>query len=443
MFEEISLDEGVADTLVSLLNDRLAVLAGAGLSMAAPSSLPSAAALAAQAKAKYDATYPPGHAPLSSDIEEQAEYFYQRGELATVYLRTLIDKDAFAGRPNEGHYALADLLLVKGIQTAVTTNVDSLIETAGQMLFGQIGSAIDALTAGGLSPDVAPLLKIHGCRTNDLANTVWAPGQLAAPPVSERIAGSAAWLNMRLLDRDLLIVGYWTDWDYLNAVLSSTLGAVNPAKVIIVDPADGADFKAKAPELFALGERAKTTFRHVRSSGSDFLSVLRKEFSKSFLRRVLHNGIAEYAAAGGAPIAPAMTEPPDLDNDAFWLTRRDLEGRIPGEPCKDRNPTAGPLLGLTLLQLRARGATTDGAHWLIDGRRVRVLRAEGKALHRVKAEFERETAPVVSPELVIAVGAENFSLPANIARSDSKSTITRGDASRWMSRPEAAQELNL
>jgi hypothetical protein len=43
--QEIALDVGLNLTLDALVNDRLAVLLGAGLSMAAPSSLPSGARL--------------------------------------------------------------------------------------------------------------------------------------------------------------------------------------------------------------------------------------------------------------------------------------------------------------------------------------------------------------------------------------------------------------
>src|SRR5262249_9048030 len=141
--EELAFNDGVAAALDSLLSDRLTLLVGAGLSMAPPSSLPSAATIAARAKLKYDAIYGATRPPMSAGVEEQAEFFFQRGELATVYFRTLIDQNAFASPPNEGHYAAADLLLVRAIQTAVTTNVDTLIETAGQMLFGQVGVGIE------------------------------------------------------------------------------------------------------------------------------------------------------------------------------------------------------------------------------------------------------------------------------------------------------------
>ena len=327
--KQVSFDEGVADALDSLLSDRLAILLGAGLSMAPPSNLPSAAAIAAAAKQKYDATYGVTRAPLPAGVEDQAEFFFQRGELGTVYFRSLVDQNAFAGQPNAGHYASADLLLVRGVQTAVTTNVDALIETAGSLLLGQIGVGIDGHVVAALPPDTAPLLKIHGCRVCDCDNMVWAPGQLTVSPVSQRIANSATWLNGRLLDRDLVIVGYWTDWDYLNTVLESTLGAVRPARVIVVDPADPATFATKAPELFALGGRASTTFKHVRASGSDFLDILRKRFSESFIRRVLHSGRNEYQTHTGTPPDVAWLEPPDWDNLTLWRVRRDLEGRLP------------------------------------------------------------------------------------------------------------------
>jgi hypothetical protein len=165
--QEITFQTGVEFALDSLLNDRLALLCGAGLSMAPPSSLPSAAVLAARAKQIYDAQYGAARAPLPAGVEEQAEFFFRRNELATVYFRHLIDPNAFAGPPNPGHHAVADLMLVRGIQTAVTTNVDTLIETAGQLLFGHVGIGIDGNVVATLPPNIAPLLKIHGCRTCD------------------------------------------------------------------------------------------------------------------------------------------------------------------------------------------------------------------------------------------------------------------------------------
>lgn len=117
----IDLQSGVDKALNALFADRLALLCGAGLSMAPPSSIPSAATLAGKAKQKYDSTYGTSRPALAESIDDQTEFFFQRGELADVYLRSYIDHDAFAAEPNDGHFAAADLLLTGGIGTAVST----------------------------------------------------------------------------------------------------------------------------------------------------------------------------------------------------------------------------------------------------------------------------------------------------------------------------------
>ena len=186
--EQIDFDDGLAEMLDSLLNGRLVLLAGAGLSMAAPSCLPSAAELAARAKQRYDAMYGEARPPLAQKIEEQAEFFFDRGELETVYFGNLVDRHAFGGPPNAGHLAAADLLIIRALVCAVTTNVDVLLESAGNAIFGEVSTAIDGTGASALPAVVAPLLKIHGCRVRDPAHMIWAPGQLCAEPVAGRIA---------------------------------------------------------------------------------------------------------------------------------------------------------------------------------------------------------------------------------------------------------------
>jgi hypothetical protein len=440
--DEIDLQAGVEKALDALFADRLALLCGAGLSMATPSQLPGAAALAWKAKQKYDATYGTARDPLPELIDDQAEFFFQRGELATVYLRTYVDRDAFAAEPNSGHFAAADLLLTGAITTGVSTNVDMLIETAGNMLLGQVGAGVSRARVAALAPDVSPLLKIHGC-WSDPPGTVWAAGQVAAEPIKTRIEECGAWLINRLLDRDLVIVGYWTDWDYLNQVLEMSLGAVNPGRVIVVDPCATASFPDKAPALFALGQRATQEFCHVRVSGDAFLDRLRIEFSRAFIRRVLHGGAASYTAQAGYNPDNAWLEPASTDAEVLWRIRRDLEGRNPNEPAKAREPIEEPLLGMTLLQLQARGAVADGSYWNLGGRRVRVLRTPNRPLHEVEAAFARETAPVVAPEYVIAVGAEALPLPPSIARGSGTGSIARGTTGRWLSRADAVAELGL
>jgi hypothetical protein len=441
--QELNLEEGIAVALDALYADRLAILCGAGLSMASPSNLPSASWLASEAKRKYDSTYGTTRPPLPKAIEEQAEFFFQRGELGTIYLRTLIDAHAFAGPPNAGHTAVADLLLVRAIQTAVSTNVDTLIETAGMLLLGQVGAGIERGIVAALPPDISPLLKIHGCWSSDKDNTVWARGQLAVEPVASRIESNREWLLTRLLDRDLMIIGYFTDWDYLNEVLERTLGEVRPARVVIIDPSSGATLAAKAPSLHGRGARAQVSFCHVRTSGSEFLERLRLEYSRAFVRRLLHAGIQAYEHQKRAVPDPAWLEPPGTGVADLWQVRRDLEGCFPANPASRRVPPEEPVLGLTLLQLRAKGATEEGPYWLLGGRRIRVLRTPNQLLHMVQVAFERENPPVAAPDVIIAVGAEPSSLPAHIVRAGTAPSITRGSAGRWLTRQDAVTEFGL
>lgn len=130
---------------------------------------------------------------MAESIDDQAELFFKRGELATVYLRSYIDHDAFAAEPNSGHVAIADLLLTGAITTAISTNVDTLIETAGNMQFGHVGVGVSRARVAALAPDVSPLLKIHGC-WSDPPGTVWAVGQVAAEPIKTRVEECGKWL---------------------------------------------------------------------------------------------------------------------------------------------------------------------------------------------------------------------------------------------------------
>lgn len=439
---EIDVDTGVAKALDALNASRLALLCGAGLSMASPSMIPSAAALALKAKQKYDATYGVTRPPLPPSIDDQAQFFFDRNELQTVYLTTYIDRDAFSAVPNGGHFAVADLLLVGAITTAVSTNVDTLIEASSTWLYGHVGVGTNRTQVAAVPADVSPLLKIHGC-WSDPSQTIWAKGQVAVDPLKTRIEDAAEWLSIRLLDRDLVIVGYWTDWDYLNEVLDVALNEVSPSRVIVVDPCDTASFEAKAPALFALGQRATAEFCHVKCSGDVFLDKLRVLFSQSFVRRVLHTGAAAFEAHTGAAPNALWLEPSQTEAQVLWNIRRDLEGRNPNEPAKLRDPIDEPLLGLTLLQLQASGAVAEGSYWNLGGARIRVLRASNRPLHEVQAAFAREVAPAIAPSVTIAVGAEALSLPASIARGSGGGTIARGPSGKWLSRQDAVSELGL
>ncbi|MCP4319541.1 MAG: hypothetical protein GY789_27045 [Hyphomicrobiales bacterium] len=428
--------------LDAILNERFALLAGAGLSMAEPSCLPSAWDLAQFAKDAYSARYGADRPALSDDIEEQAEFFFHRSELGTVYLATLINPHAFAGPPNRGHASVADLLLSGAAKFCVTTNVDTMIETAGQQLHGQVGVGLDGHGVAALPAELPPLLKIHGCWQTDRSNTVWAPSQLDAEPVKSMVERSSDWLNQNLLNKDLVIIGYSTDWDYLNLILAHALGAINPSRIIFVNPSGEEGIREKAPDLYAIAARAKIESYFVEVSGNVFLDSLRKEFSRTFVRQAIFHGRAEFQELSGVEPTEAQLEPPDVSNQDFWQMRRDLLGCLPNDPAHRPKPFHDPQIGLTILQLRAAGAESEGSHWRLDDRSVRVIRGSGQFLHKLRASYDANVAPAVYPDIVIAVGAENASLPSSIAR-EPDGSIARGGSTKWVTRIEAGEELGL
>jgi hypothetical protein len=439
--DEIAIDAGIKIAIDALEAGRLALICGAGLSMDPPSNIRSAQALADQAKEKYDATFGGERPPLAVSIEEQAAFFHDEGNLADYYLRKLIGRHAFSAEPNAGHYAVADLLLTQAADLALSTNVDRLIETAGMRLKGHIESVIDRDHAAAAPADASVLFKLHGCWDNEPENTIWCKEQLADVPLDTRIPQAAEWLTNKLLDRDIVVVGYFTHWEHLSDVLSTALQAVHPARLLIVDPADAAWLEEKAPKFYAIGAQAQQ-FAHVRETGGKFLDELRRAFSRSYVRKVLHAGRQAFEDSAGAPADVTWLEPADAENKDLWLVRRDLEGCMPNDPAVTKTPAHEPLLGLTLLQLRAAGATWKRFFLQLGDTAVRVFRGFGQPLHSLEAKFARATPPVI-PETIVAVGAVDLPLRSNVARDVRSDSITRGTGRRWITRESAELEFGL
>jgi hypothetical protein len=439
--EEIAVEAGIKIAIDALENGRLALICGAGLSMDPPSNIPSAQSLADVAKEKYDATYGAERPPLPTPIEDQAAFFYAEGNLADYYLRTLIGRHAFSAEPNAGHYAVADLLLTSAADIAISTNVDRLIETAGVRLGGHIESVIDRDRAAAAPPNTSVLFKLHGCWDVEPANTLWCTEQLADHPLDVRIPEAAQWLTNRLLDRDLVVVGYFTHWEHLSSVLAQALQAVHPARLVIVDPADAAWLQEKAPEFYAIGAHAQQ-FSHVQQTGGKFLDELRQAFSRSYIRKVLYAGRQAYDDLVGTPPEEAWLEPGAAENKDLWRVRRDLEGCMPNDPAITKAPANEPLIGLTLLRLRALGATWKRYFLELGDTAIRVFRGFGQPLYVLEARFARSTAPVI-PETIIAVGAVDRPLRPNVARTATERSITRGTGRRWITLERAEADFDL
>lgn len=108
---------------------RLLVVCGAGLSMAAPSSLPSARAVAERCFDKYRLESDPNcDIALRSDLEALAEHFAGMNTLQSVLIEHLVPWQAFVRPSNAGHAAIADFLITRAAIAGISSIYDALIE---------------------------------------------------------------------------------------------------------------------------------------------------------------------------------------------------------------------------------------------------------------------------------------------------------------------------
>lgn len=360
------------------------------------------------------------------DIEQTAEFFLQQGQFQT-FIKDLIDWRTFRGNPNPGHSAIADLLACRGLQLAVTTNLDVLIEIAAKELGEQdFLPALDGYETQILH-DHAPLLKIHGCCVIDRFNTLWSRSQLLSDPLKARIERSGIWLRGALNNRDILFLGFWSDWSYLNQVLTTCTNGSTPSTVFLVDPANDATLAAKAPDLWTWANANPTHFHHIQSSGDSFLDELRKRYSIQFMKRLLLEcGSAYTGLMQTNPVVPQDFWSA-LDSQQLFELRRDTCGNPPGEIPRHKRPdSAMTLVGCSHLFLLDRGATLEGPGYLLNGKRIRVVQAAGKPLSLAKQQFQALSSVATPDDVVICAGArDDGQAPSNIVRQSSPPTIVR------------------
>jgi hypothetical protein len=221
--------ELTADLLASIEAGRLVVVCGAGLSMAPPSFLPSAKAVA---QACFDAYMvainPDADRALRDDLEELAQHFVNLGTLKTVFIDRLVPWKEFVRPANPGHAAVADFLITGATANTLSANYDGLIERRAWDYGADFESSLDGDEATVRATVHGPLLKFHGCSIRDRRETVWSKSQLGDPVIADRIAKSRTWMAANLREKDLLVVGFWSDWAYLNEILGKALRGVSP-----------------------------------------------------------------------------------------------------------------------------------------------------------------------------------------------------------------------
>lgn len=238
--------EDKARLLASMNAGRLVILCGAGLSMAPPSGLPSAWRVAEMCFDEYQLKIDPLVDPsLRTNLEALAEHFAELNTLKTVFIENIVPWREFERPPNPGHAALADFLITKMVAGGLSSNYDQLIERCAWDYGADFCGSLDGEQATVASHKQSPLLKFHGCSRIDRGSTVWAPSQLQDPTIADRIAKSKTWMAANLRQKDLLVVGFWSDWDYLNTILGDAVQGLDPLSITVIDllPTDGLQAK--------------------------------------------------------------------------------------------------------------------------------------------------------------------------------------------------------
>lgn len=412
--------------------------------MAPPSNLPSALTVAGMCfdvyKIKIDPLIDPA---LRDNLEALAEHFAGLDVLKAVFIENLVPWNEFARPPNPGRAAVADFLITKTVVAGLCSNYDTLIEQCAWNYGADFRGSLDGDHATVTSHKQAPLLKFHGCSHIDRGSTVWAPSQLHDPTVSDRISRSKVWMAANLRQKDLLVVGFWSDWDYLNQVLGDAVEGLNPSSVTVIDPSPTAVLQTKAPGLWALAHQPQVTFSHIQESGADALDELRRAFSESYARQVLDAGRGAFVEKTGVACDPAWVTVSGLDGEALYDWRRDAEGVPAGEPAMAKSPQHVVLLGYFHLLLRRAGAVQQPRGYTLAGQTIRVVNGAGSVLSMVAKRFiEAPAAPTA--DIFVAAGSMDLGLPSHLFRPGTAGSVVRpGAGGKWLTIDQAQAELGV
>ena len=412
--------------------------------MASPSSLPSAARVAETCFDSYRLKIDPAcDVAMRYDLEKFAEHFAAQNTLKSIFIEELVPWKTFVRPSNPGHAAVADFLVTRTAVASLSANYDFLIEQYALSNGFDFLSSLDGEEATVRNHSHSPLLKFHGCATRDRPSTVWTKSQLDDPVISERITKSKTWMAANLRQKDLLVVGFWTDWDYLNAVLDDVVGGLAPLSVTVVDMADEGTLETKAPALWALAHSPQVTFTHVQESGADVLDELRKAFSRNYLSQMLNAGRQTFEDASGVACQPEWLEGPDFGSEDLYALRRDAEGVPAGEPALRATPGPSEILGTFHLILRQSGAIATPQGYDLNGRTIRVVNGAMKVLSQLKSRFV-EAPAVVATDIVVAPGSTDLPMPANVVRPGIAGNFMRpAPLAEWFNFEGARQELGV
>lgn len=429
--------------LGAIETDSLVFLCGAGLSMPSPSYLPSAQRVS---QVCYDTWLPNEllNPALRDNVDTLAGHFYMRSGFWRVFTQKLVPWDDFAGTPNSGHAAVADLLISRGAHVVLSANFDTMIERWAEEHKIAMRGALTGQEAVDFAACTNPLIKFHGCMQRDRENTLWTQGQLAQPVIQGRISSCSQWMNLHLPGKHLVVVGFWTDWGYLNDVLFNAFAINNASSVTVIDPSPTADLETKAPNLWVKLNTLSNEFEHVQASSDEALEELRTAYSRTWARKFYKLGQPLVQQAGSLL---TVANPFDtLGVEDLYNLRRDAQGEPYNHAATIKEPPSNAALAAYVhAMLLNTGARTNGA-WLVhSGQSIRVVNGAGQGLKVMQGKY-KEPVSVPQPDIVVCAGATDFGVPAKLIASGCGASMVRpapGGGATWLTLEEAQRELGI
>jgi hypothetical protein len=371
-----------------------------------------------------------------------AGHFYARHQF-DVFLR-LVPWNDFVGIPNKGHAAIGDFLITRAAHAALSANVDPMIERWAEEHRVALEGALTGQEAVALSVSMAPLVKFHGCMRKAKATTLWTQAQLAEEVIRTRTRSCSEWMRLNLPGKHLVVVGFWTDWGYLNDVLAESFTIENAASVTVIDIGSSADLAAKAPQLWEKLNRLSNSFLHVQESAAAALDEIRTAYSKTWARRYYQ--LAEPLVLGSGARLAAVAPFDGLSGEDLYNLRRDAEG-VPYTGAAQRKapaPEAAQAAFTHALFLNA-GAAVQGA-WLQHNRRtIRVVSGAGQAITTVRGRY-KEPPVLRPPDVVVCAGAFDVGVPTRVIADGRGASAVRpapGGGAEWLTLEQAYTDFGL
>lgn len=407
--------------------------------MGSTSNVPSAKQLAEMCWDKYQViTGNSLPATLRSNLENLVQYFLDERLYEPIFIGSLVPWSLFRKEYHLGHVAVADLLAIGALQFAISTNYDSLVEDAVSSLGERdYGAALEPHENpyGGSRP-YKSLHKIHGCCVKDRTHTVWTKRQIIDDAtIHTRIELYRRWLPPNITNKDLLITGFWTDWDYLIDILLDSLTSVHPISIFLVNPSTELELSTKAPRLWEWATDHEVWFKHIQMSAADFLDEFRCIFSSHMFSQVIQSSTEDFERVNGRRYSGPTSLNPTLSSESLYSMRRNLHGVPANEIIRDRKTCeAHRRFGIAHMRLVEEGAHLNAGIYELRGERIRLIHAAGQVMSAVREKFQHERLPMNYADKTICAGALEDAAAVSVVRPSSLSSIVRsGSSALWLS----------